>query len=395
MSQQLINRSSDLKQLFDEGYELSIVSGHLVVSNVPYVSDDGTIKRGKLVSVLDLTGDQTAPPSTHVMKFAGDHPCDKGGRALKNMVHGTKRENLGDGLIVDRTFSCKPTGTGRYANYYDKITTYVAMISGPAEAVDPNATARTFAVTQPSDDDSPFNYIDTASSRAGISGVVEKLRLPKIAIVGLGGTGSYILDLVAKTPVREIHLIDGDDFIQHNAFRAPGAISVDQLRKRLKKVEYLTEAYSPMRGGIVPHATNLTKQNLSLLDGMDFVFIAIDKGEAKAAIAKKLEADGVAFIDVGMGINFVDDELFGVVRTTTSSPNQRSHYAKCVNLGTTDIDDAYRQNIQIADLNALNASLAVLRWKKFFGFYGDLEREHQSNFTIDGNLITNSHFDEK
>mgnify|MGYP001170079713 CR=1 FL=1 len=33
-------------------------------------------------------------------------------------------------------------------------------------------------------------------------------------------------------------------------------------------------------------------------------------------------------------------------------------------------DDAiYRQNIQIADMNALNAQLAVMLWKQYCGFY--------------------------
>jgi tRNA A37 threonylcarbamoyladenosine dehydratase len=50
----------------------------------------------------------------------------------------------------------------------------------------------------------------------------------------MGGTGSYILDLVAKTAVMEIHLFDGDDFNQHNAFRAPGAASLEDLEKHMK-----------------------------------------------------------------------------------------------------------------------------------------------------------------
>ena len=57
--------------------------------------------------------------------------------------------------------------------------------------------------------------------RAGISDLNAMLRGQKIAIVGLGGTGSYILDLIAKTEVSEIHLIDADEFVNHNAFRAP------------------------------------------------------------------------------------------------------------------------------------------------------------------------------
>ena len=56
-------------------------------------------------------------------------------------------------------------------------------------------------------------------------------------------------------------------------------------------------------------------------------------------------------------------------------------------------DDAdrneYDVNIQIADLNALNAALAVIKWKKLFGFYQDLDHEHHSTYTIGGNMLLN------
>ena len=68
----------------------------------------------------------------------------------------------------------------------------------------------------------------------------------RVAIVGLGGTGSYVLDFVAKTPVQEIHLFDGDEFLTHNAFRAPGAASLEALRRKPKKVDYLAAIYSNM-----------------------------------------------------------------------------------------------------------------------------------------------------
>jgi hypothetical protein len=43
------------------------------------------------------------------------------------------------------------------------------------------------------------------------------------------------LDFVAKTPVEEIHLFDSDVFLQHNAFRAPGAINKERFSEHLKK----------------------------------------------------------------------------------------------------------------------------------------------------------------
>lgn len=42
----------------------------------------------------------------------------------------------------------------------------------------------------------------------------------------------------------------------------------------------------------------------------------------------------------------------------------------------------YRSNIQVADLNALNATMAVLRWKQFMGFYSDQQQAHNLSFAL-------------
>ena len=76
-----------------------------------------------------------------------------------------------------------------------------------------------------------FKYPDANSNRAGISDLNMKFEGQKIAIIGIGGTGSYILDLIAKTNVAEIHIYDGDVFQLHNAFRAPGACAADTFPK--------------------------------------------------------------------------------------------------------------------------------------------------------------------
>lgn len=49
--------------------------------------------------------------------------------------------------------------------------------------------------------------------------------------------------------------------------------------------------------------------------------------------------------------------------------------------------DEYRTNIQIAELNMLNAAFAVIKWKKLWGIYDDLEKEHHSTYTIDVNML--------
>jgi len=253
MSQQLINLSPDLKRLRDEGYDIEIRSGYLLIKGVPYVNSGKEVKLGILVSELTLAGDVTTAPGTHVVHFAGEHPCNQDGTEIGKIKNASTRQELGKNLVIDHSFSSKPL-SGGYKDYHEKMTTYVAIILSPAQAIDPSVKANTYPVIESERAESVFKYIDTASSRAGINIATNKLELAKVAIVGLGGTGSYVLDLVAKTPVKEIHLFDGDTFLSHNAFRAPSAASVDELRAKPKKVLYLKELYSKMRRGIFEHA---------------------------------------------------------------------------------------------------------------------------------------------
>src|SRR5882762_6697073 len=236
MSLQLLDRSPDLRRLISDGYELEIVGSHLLIRHVPYVNALKQVALGTLVSVLTLSNEATATPNDHVVSFIGEHPCKVDGTEITAIKHTSQRQDLGHGIVVDHTFSNKPEGG--YRDYYDKMTTYIGIISAPAQSIDPRATPRTRQVQTSDDPLSVFEYRDTASSRAGIGAVTSKLELDKIAIVGLGGTGSYVLDLVAKTPVQEIHLFDGDRFLQHNAFRSPGAASLDDLQSLPSKVTY-------------------------------------------------------------------------------------------------------------------------------------------------------------
>ena len=389
MSQSLTSRSSDLRALLDDGYEMEIKSGHLVIWNVPYVNSRSQVRRGALVSTLDLAGDVTTRPSTHVAMFSGEYPCDREGRELEKIRHHSRRQTICTGLAVDHSFSSKPVDG--YNDYHHKMSTYVAIISSHAEALDPTVTSRTRRIVESHDPNSVFLYMDTASSRAGITEVSRKLEVDKIAIVGLGGTGSYLLDLISKTPVREIHVFDSDDFLQHNAFRSPGAASLCELRARRKKVHYHSDRYASMRRGVVPHDFSIGASNVEALEGMDFVFVCVDRGEAKRFIIDRLEQLGTSFIDVGIGIDLVEGELQGIVRVTTSTAAKREHIRdkNRISLSDRDEDGMYSRNIQIVELNALNAVLAVIRWKKILGFYRDFEREHHSTYTLDGNLIIN------
>jgi len=121
---------------------------------------------------------------------------------------------------------------------------------------------------------------------------------------------------------------------------------------------------------------------------IDVAFLTMDAGEAKTALIERLHARGITFIDIGMGLEPGDKGLSGILRVTASTPAARGSAGR-IPLAGGGANDLYASNIQVADLNALNAVLAVIKWKKLSGFYCDLEREHHSTYTLDGNMLLN------
>ncbi len=386
MSPSPVARSADLQRLRAEGYEIEIRDNHLLVHHVPYVTPNQGVAYGTLISTLHLNADQTLPPDTHVVSFAGERPSRVDGSEVPNLLHQQGPMQLTTTIAADFSFSNKPDAG--FPDYYEKMT-YVNILLGHALQLDREATPKTYVVHEDDDPDSVFLYADSASSRAGITAINDKLRVSKIAIVGVGGTGSYILDFTAKTPVREIHLFDGDRFLQHNAFRAPGAAKQTDFASMPFKVDHFTQVYSAMRRGIHAHPYDIDAVTVSELDDMDFVFLAAEGGPTKQLIIERLQAAGVPFVDVGMGVRPHDGRLHGILAVTTGTAHKTDHVSRRIDFSETDEADDYDLNIQIADLNALNAALAVVKWKKLFGFYADLENEHYAAYTVDGNHLLN------
>jgi hypothetical protein len=393
MSRQLLSRSDDLRRLVDEGYEVQFVSNMLTLS-VPYVTTDGHIARGRLVTTLESAGDRTTNPvGDHTVFFVGatgtpgDVPCDSEAQPLTALMHQPSAVELGSALVASCGFSHKPPAG--YPDYYEKLTTYASILLTEVHRLDPDARVETFAPMAAEGDESVHQYFDSATSRARIGAAADKTRGQRVAIVGLGGTGSYILDAVIKTHVAEIHLFDADDFHPHNAFRAPGATPLEQLREAATKVAHHHRATSALHKHVIPHAENVTEANAGLLDEMDFVFIAIDSGPSKRVIIERLMRSGVSFVDTGMGIDQVGSALGGLVRTTRINAGADTMEWVDANLSFTDDEDIYDQNIQVVELNMLNAAHAVISWKKMLGFYRDYGDEITSTYTIDGNRLMN------
>ena len=378
MSQELINHSDDLIKLQNEGYEIDVNNGYGIVSHIPYLKANGEIDYGTLVSKIALVGDKANYDGDHVIYFSGEQPCNIDGTEITPIKH-CETNSVFAGINVKRSFSNKPEGN--YKDYYEKFVNYANIISFPAIAKDSSVTAKTFKKIV-EEEKSVFQYVDTNSSRAGIDNCNRKMLNKKIAIIGLGGTGAYILDLVSKTNVNEIHLIDGDAFCQHNAFRSPGAASKEIFPKSMSKVSYFKGKYQNMHKNLIEYDMFIKEENVSRLKDMDFVFICIDSGIARKIITDYLVSEEIPFIDAGMGLQNINDTINGQIRITVFDKTNYDRIPVYLDFDE-DGDDVYNTNIQIAECNALNAAIAVIEWKKYFRIYENVNSKCQNVYSIE------------
>jgi len=387
MSQTLINHNADLLRLQNENFKIEVRGGYLLVHHVPYLNSQKEVKAGLLVMSLSISGNTTLKPKDHTAYYVGERPCNIDGSFVNSLVNSPRKQRLIDEITSDFYLSCHPVGRD-YINYYDKVSTYVGIISAPAYSFNKDACIKLSGSIVVQENVSSLVYMDTNASRANIAYLNELFQPLKIAIVGLGGTGSYILDFIAKTPVKEIHLYDSDVFNTHNAFRAPGAPSIDDLEKSYLKVEYLALVYGNMNKQLIPHKEFITPDNIEALKGMDYVFLSVDSVTARKEIAAYLSDNMVSFIDSGIGISTIENKLTGLIRVTSGSPEHYSHVKDAV-AGVEVKNDDYDSDIQIAELNAMAAILSIIKWKKMIGFYHDTISEFSSIYSINDNDLLN------
>ena len=227
----------------------------------------------------------------------------------------------------------------------------------------------------------PFHIPNTFEARAGIAPVQDHIRGDRIAIIGLGGTGSFLLDLIAKTPLSEIHLLDSDRVGWHTLMRAPGvptAEEIEQVRRgSLLKVDYYRSKYPAFRGGIHAHPVRVDSPEMFAEfvseHPIDFAFICIDQlaeGDSarQDAVYRAVSAAGVPFIDSGVSITVEDSAVRGAVTTTAYEAGSDVWEGAVPNARLHGDAPGYR-NVQLPEVNAAAAVLAVMEWRRRTGQY--------------------------
>jgi len=144
MLQQLINLNPDLSRLQEEGYDIVVKGGHLIVRQIPYATPLKNVEFGTLVCVLNyLSPTKISTPPDHTIFFCGETPCNPYGEPLDAIINNYNRQQLTSELLVTHYFSSKPP-SGNYPNYYEKIRTYAEILSINAKALDSTVTTKPF-----------------------------------------------------------------------------------------------------------------------------------------------------------------------------------------------------------------------------------------------------------
>jgi hypothetical protein len=373
---ELANHNEDLKQLLEKGYAITEDHGYLVIRDVPYLDGNGNCQTGAIVtSICDIDG-RKVKPHDHQIFFAGSHPCEMDGTPIRGLGGGqtTLALQSSPDVVVQRSFSNKLTDQNgalrAYKDFFEKIENYVRIISGPATEKY-GKSPYTFRLFEETPSQSVFKFRDTLTSRAQIVDLSNKFADDVIAIIGLGGTGSYVLDYIVKVSVKEIRGFDFDEFHVHTAYRSPGRLVPDaELGKN--KAEVYKSRYENFRDGLRLEPKFIAAESLDSLSGVTFAFVCVDKGKSRAGIFDLLISNRIPFIDVGMGLNRAQGPIDGALRATYYSVEDGK---RLKDLGLAELvddpADEYRIHIQTAELNALNAALAVIKFKQVRGFYFD------------------------
>lgn len=356
------------------GWHVGVSADHVMVSSVPYRQQDGASGICQ-VKVWTHEDGRTmkAPPNggsaTHTARLEGV----SGGKAYH-----ANGEPVGNVIWTDDTHECVISiklDSGNYADAWHALLVYCSIVAAAAQAGGDQERQRI---------DRVFQFEILGENTPDIREWQDKAGGQKIGIVGLGGVGLWLLDLMSKTDVGEIRIWDGDRIEGRNLVRAPGWAGQDAIGKN--KAEYFGQLYSQFRTGISSFPEYLDPNGPSdLFDGLDFVFIAIDNMETRSALCERLERTGVPFVDVGMGVERNQGEVRGSLQVFFSG---RDAGRWRIGIPTvTGVGDQEYHLLQLADLAALNASLAVGVWRRHIEQYAEDSEEWLVRYLVESNTV--------
>ena len=287
--------------------------------------------------------------NTHVANIRGlaqGGVYDRRGEPIGNLVK-TGENNC--------TISIKKD-SGEYVNAWDALKTYINAIYGGFKA---GETDNRWNV------DRPYTFPILGERNREEVEWLDLIRSERVAIIGLGGVGAWIADLIAKADVAEVHGWDADKIEAKNIIRMPGAINPDWIGK--SKAKWFEETYSKIRDGVFGHRKHVSEKNIAeVRENITYCFVAVDNDEARRIVCGAMAEAGIPFVDVGLSLNRAENsQVYGAMRIVNSPPNDEAWRKAIPQVGQAG-QEIYGR-LELPDMGALAAGLAVQSWRKMRG----------------------------
>ena len=350
------------------GFKIKVQQNRISVGGVPYRKKNG--KAGTCQIWVETENDglsmkapENGAGATHAATLSG---------VEKGHAYGSTGKPVGNVVWTDNTSKCVISiklDEGNYVNAWHALVVYISRIVGAVGAAEQKQLKRI------------FNFEVAGEDAEDMQIWRGRTRGQKIGIVGLGGVGLWILDLMSKIEVSEIRIWDGDKIEGRNLVRAPGWASQEAIGRN--KAEYYGEQFKRMRSGITIHGEYWCPNGAALLEDLDFIFIAIDKTDTRKVLCQTLEEKEIPFIDVGMGIERQNGRVRGSCQVFYSGENPARW-----RIGIPTVEGAGEEEyhaLQLADMGALNAALAVGAWRRHVEQYQEEEREWLIRYRVENN----------
>lgn len=205
----------------------------------------------------------------------------------------------------------------------------------------------------------------------------ERLQQAKVTVIGVGGTGSHVVQQLAYLGVGNISLIDMDKLANTNKNRLIGSFNNHPSGK--PKTEILTEFVNFIDPEItinpVPESI-YTNKALNTAKKSDFIFSCFDNDGPRAFINEFVQAHEIPCLDIATGIQvesmdyggriiFIDDSGCLVcldeldqeeIRLYNESPEQRHDRDQIYGINESALRDS---GPSVVSINGVIASLAV------------------------------------
>lgn len=205
----------------------------------------------------------------------------------------------------------------------------------------------------------------------------QKLLQAKVVVIGAGGLGGTIIELLARLGVGYIRVVDGDCFAAHNLNRQ---LLAEEHNLGGNKAEAAATRVRNINSEVIvePHPVMLDESNAhELLAGVDIVVDALDNIKTRRLLAAAAENNGLPLVHAAIA------GLTGQVMTIL--PGDRS-FKRLYN------DQAPERGVELtlgnpAPTPALAATLQVGEVMKLITGKGELLRNKMLYFDLEFNIF--------